>query len=93
VPPAIALPNRAYMNLLELPLLFYVVCVIAYVTATTTSAVLTLAWLYVALRVLHTLIHLLYNNVLHRLIAFAASNFVLVAMWAVVGAALYSRTI
>ena len=91
VPPAISLPNRAYMNLLELPLLFYVVCVIAYVTATT-NTVLALAWLYVALRVLHTLIHLLYNNVLHRLIAFAASNFVLVAIWAVVGMALYSRT-
>jgi len=92
VPPAIALPNRAYMNLLELPLLFYVVCVIAYVTATTTNTVLALAWLYVALRVVHTLIHLLYNNVLHRLIAFAASNFVLVGIWAVVGAALLSRT-
>jgi len=48
--------------------------------------------LYVALRVVHTLIHLLYNNVLHRLIAFAASNFVLVGIWAVVGAALLSRT-
>jgi len=36
--------------------------------------------------------HLLYNNVLHRLIAFAASNFVLVGIWAVVGAALLSRT-
>ena len=92
VPPAIALPNRAYMNLLELPLLFYVVCVITYVTATTTNVVLALAWLYVALRAVHTLVHLLYNNVLHRLIAFAASNVVLVAIWIVVGAALYART-
>jgi hypothetical protein len=91
IPPAILLPNRAYMNLLELPLLFYVVCVMAYVTATATPLVVALAWLYVALRVVHTLIHLLYNNVLHRLIAFGASNFVLVAMWIVVGAGLYAR--
>lgn len=92
VPQQVALPNRNYMNLLELPLLFYVVCVMAYVTATASPVVVTLAWLYVALRIVHTLIHLLYNNVLHRLVAFAASNFVLVAIWVAVGVALYART-
>lgn len=32
VPPEVSLPNRNYMNLLELPVLFYVVCIVLYVT-------------------------------------------------------------
>jgi hypothetical protein len=32
VPPEVSLPNRNLMNLLEMPLLFYVACVTAYVT-------------------------------------------------------------
>jgi hypothetical protein len=39
------------------------------------------AWVYVALRVIHSLIHITYNNVLHRLSAYALSNFVLMAFW------------
>ncbi len=30
---AVSIPNRNYMNLLELPMLFYVVCLVLYVTA------------------------------------------------------------
>lgn len=37
--------------------------------------------LYVALRFAHTAVHLTYNNVLHRLIVFATSNLVLIAIW------------
>jgi hypothetical protein len=84
VPGEVSIPNRNYMNLLELPVLFYAICVINYVTSPTVSALtLALAWTYVALRTLHTLIHITYNNVMHRLAAFALSNFVLVAMWVV----------
>ena len=45
------------------------------------AAGLALAWAYVACRALHSLIHLTYNNVLHRLAAFAASNVVLLVIW------------
>jgi hypothetical protein len=37
----------------------------------------------VGLRIVHTAIHLSYNNVAHRLIPFAASNVVLIAMWVI----------
>ncbi|MEI9932051.1 MAG: MAPEG family protein [Rhizomicrobium sp.] len=40
-----------------------------------------LAWSYVALRTVHTLIQVTYNNVNHRLIPFTLSNFVVIAMW------------
>ena len=34
VPVEVSIPNRNYMNLLELPLLFYVVCLTTFVTHT-----------------------------------------------------------
>ena len=81
VPPQLTLPNRNLMNLLELPVLFYVVCLAYYVTGTADTLALNLAWAYVALRAVHSMIHLTYNNVFHRLRAFAASNVVLVVLW------------
>jgi hypothetical protein len=42
---------------------------------------LVLAWTYVGLRVVHSLIHLTYNAVMHRLMAFAVSSFVLAGFW------------
>ena len=81
VPPETALPNRNYMNLLELPILFYVACLTLYMTSTADRMALTIAWAYVALRALHSMIHLSYNNVVHRLAVFATSNVVLVALW------------
>ena len=81
VPGEVSLPNRNLMNLLELPVLFYVVCLAFYVTATADTRALHLAWAYVALRALHSLIHLTYNNVFHRLTAYAASNVALIALW------------
>lgn len=81
VPPDVALGNRNYMNLLEAPLLFYVLCLSLYTTGHVTAVTLSLAWVYVALRVLHSAIHLAYNRTLYRFSAFAASNVVLAALW------------
>ncbi|HEX3431639.1 MAG TPA: MAPEG family protein [Rhizomicrobium sp.] len=84
VPGDVAIPNRNYMNLLELPVLFYVVCVLNYVTASTVSTTtLVLAWIYVGLRALHSVVHLTYNNVMHRLAVFAAGNVALAILWIV----------
>lgn len=54
---------------------------ILFVTGAVDAAGLALAWAYVACRALHSLIHLTYNNVVHRLATFAASNLVLLAIW------------
>lgn len=81
VPPEVSIPNRNYMNLLELPVLFYASCLTLYVTSQVDSLALSLAWTYVALRLAHSLVHLSYNKVMHRLSFFAASNFVLGAIW------------
>ena len=90
VPDNVRLPNRAYINLLEAPVLFYVLCFVVFTTETVNSAAVWVAWGYVALRMLHTLIHLTYNNVFHRLGVFATSNAVLAVAWVGVFAGLVS---
>lgn len=79
VPGDVSIPNRNFMNLLEVPVLFYVLCLMAYISHSSLSPAL--AWTYVGLRLLHSLIHLSYNDVIHRLSIYATSNFVLAALW------------
>ncbi|PCH61305.1 MAG: hypothetical protein COC19_04895 [SAR86 cluster bacterium] len=79
----VALVNRNYMNLSEAPLIFYVTCGIFYVTELAGQTALMLAWCYVGLRIVHSLIHISYNNVHHRLLFFALSNFALIALLAI----------
>ena len=81
VPGDVSIPNRNYMNLLDLPVLFYVLCLTLFVSDHVTELQLWLAWIYVALRAAHSLVHLTFNNVIVRLTLFALSNFVLMAMW------------
>ncbi len=81
VPPDVSIPNRNLMNLLEMPMLFYVACLALYVTRTVDGGSLALAWAFVALRTAHSLVHLTYNKVLHRLAVYAASNIVLAVIW------------
>ena len=78
----VSIPNRNFMNLLEMPVLFYVLCLTLYVTQKIDPAALALAWSYVGLRVVHSLVHLTYNNVVHCLAFYAASTAVLVVIWA-----------
>jgi len=81
VPAEVSIPNRNMMNLLELPMLFYVACLIHLVIGRVDEYGLALAWLYVGLRLVHSAIHVTYNRVGHRLVAFALSNVVLVMLW------------
>ena len=81
VPGEVSIPNRNYMNLLELPMLFYVAGLMYYVAGRVDRSALIIAWSYVALRAAHSLIHMTYNNVFHRLAFFAASNVVLGIFW------------
>jgi hypothetical protein len=81
VPPQVAVTNRNFMNLLELPMLFYVAGLMYYVAGRVDQTALVRAWSYVGLRAVHSAIHLTYNNVIHRLSAYALSNAVLMAFW------------
>jgi hypothetical protein len=54
VPHDVTVSNRNLMNLLEMPVLFYVVCVAFYVTGNVGSGVIVTAWIYVGLRLVHS---------------------------------------
>ena len=81
VPPSVSLPNQNYVNLLELPVLFYVVCLVLYVTNSVDAIAIYLAWAFVGFRMMHSVIHLTSNHIFRRFIVFAIGFFVLVAMW------------
>ncbi|WHP04959.1 MULTISPECIES: MAPEG family protein [Acinetobacter] len=81
VPVWVCLPNRNFMNLLEVPILFYVVSIFIFITQHVDMLFVYLAWAYVVLRIIHSAIHLGYNNVVHRALIFGLSNAVLVIMW------------
>ncbi len=70
-----------YQNLLELPVLFYLLVVLLLVLAKVDMAYLVMAWVFVAVRLVHTLIHCTYNKVRHRFLAFLLSTMVLLVMW------------
>ena len=70
-----------YKNLFELPVMFYALCLALYATQTSSTWLLAGAWVYVALRYVHSTIHLSYNKVMHRFTVFAVSVAVLSALW------------
>ncbi len=80
-PESMAKVGRAFANLAEVPPLFYAVCIVIMVLSRTDDLFVLLAWAYVACRVIQGLIHVTYNNVMHRALAYFASWFVLLAMW------------
>jgi hypothetical protein len=70
-----------FRNLFEVPVLFYLLCVALVLNGGSTPGFVTAAWAYVALRALHSLIHVTYNRVTHRFLAYAASTLLLFGMW------------
>jgi hypothetical protein len=72
-----------FRNLFELPVLFYLGLVIAAQTAQVNWLTLTLAWLFVVTRIVHSYIQCTYNRVKHRFYAFVSGFFTLCAFWLV----------
>jgi len=79
--PFVAKNTRHLANLFEMPVLFYVVCLVALTLRIEDSAAIGLAWAYVALRCVHTGIHLTYNKVMHRMPVFMLSSIAMAALW------------
>lgn len=82
---------RHFTNLFEAPTLFYLACLAAMVTQQGSSLLVGLAWLYVLLRVVHSLIHTGRNQLTPRIVAYFSSWAALLAFWAVIVAGVASR--
>jgi hypothetical protein len=70
-----------FRNLFELPVLFYAAMLLSIHVGIESTAMLVLAWAFVALRALHSYIHCTYNRVMDRFKAYVLSGFVLWAIW------------
>ena len=70
-----------YNHLFELPVVFYILCLVAMATGHIPAWLPALAWLFVSLRIVHSAIQCTYNKVMHRFSVFLAGFFLMFAMW------------
>lgn len=73
--------SQNYNNLLELPLLFYIICLTVITLNLNIDYFSLYAWTYVVFRYIHSFIHITYNHILHRLFVFFISCVMLITMW------------
>ncbi len=74
-----------FRNLFEMPVLFYVACLVALATGVESPVALGLAWLFVAGRAAQAWIACTYNKVMHRFQAYLVAGFAVFALWLVLG--------
>jgi hypothetical protein len=82
-PPRALQAAYSYSNQFELPVLFYVLTILALMTRHADLAFVLLAWVFVVLRVLQAVVHVTNNRVRYRGLFFGAGAIVLTIMWAV----------
>jgi len=81
VPPDLRVANRNYINLTESPILFYAACLLALHIGAVDIWFWRLAWIYVGLRIAHSLVHLADRWVPARVLFFNTSLAILALMW------------
>ena len=81
IPDFVAKTTRNFNNLFEVPTLFYAGGAVYLALDQAGQLPIISAWIFVAARVMHSIIHLSYNNVLHRLVIFAIGNLSVLVMW------------
>jgi hypothetical protein len=75
-------PARTFNNLLQVPTLFYVICLLMMVTGELDEVQITLAWVFVAMRFVHAFIYIGWNYVPYRFAAWVAGCITLGVTWA-----------
>ena len=73
--------TNAFENQFELPVLFYLLIVLAIFTGKASLFFVILAWIFVATRLGHAAIHITHNNVPRRFWWYTAGAVVLAVMW------------
>ena len=80
LPPRVRWKADNYNHLMEQPTLFYAIALALSLLSVNAWGVLALAWAYVALRVIHSLVQALGNRIEIRFALFVLSNVPLVAL-------------
>ena len=73
--------RNSYQNQLELPLLFYVLTILAIITRHADLLFVIMAWIFVLSRLVHAYIHVSSNNLSQRGLWFGIGVFTLALMW------------
>ena len=73
--------TRHYANLLEWPILFYVAGLAIFAAGFVDRTFISLFWAFVAVRVVHAVIHITYNRPTHRATAFGLGFLLIVVVW------------
>jgi hypothetical protein len=74
-------PSNNLKNLFEMPVLFYVAVLLSMALLIQDTLLVRLAWGFVLLRTLHSVVHCTYNRVKHRFIVYAISCLFLLFIW------------
>ena len=80
LPPVVQWKAHNYNHLLAEPTLFYAICVVLILSGQDVGLNLTIAWAYVGLRVLHSLVQVTVNRVIIRFSLFALSSLCIIAL-------------
>jgi hypothetical protein len=73
--------RNSYQNQLELPVLFYVLTILAIITRHADLLFVIMAWVFVLSRIVHAYIHVSSNNLSQRGFWFGIGVFTLALMW------------
>ena len=79
-----------FMNQFEMPVLFFLAILLALILMWQDPLLVLLSWLYVGLRIVHSIIYTTYNNVRHRVWTYIISCGVLFCMWVRLGSYMIS---
>jgi hypothetical protein len=77
-PAAVSNPSDNLKNLFELPVLFYALALLLFVTAQVDATHVTAAWVFVGFRALHSAVHCTFNLVMLRFSLYLIST---LAVW------------
>ena len=81
IPEKVTITTRCFNNMFEVPVLFYVVCVLSISLGVEGVPALVLAWLFVGSRYLQAFIHLTRNRLLPRMLSFWMSLICVLLLW------------
>ncbi|HEX8486323.1 MAPEG family protein [Sphingomonas sp.] len=80
VPDAAQWPAHNYMHLMEQPTLFYAVALVLAIVGAGDGPNALIAWAYVILRIVHSIVQATVNRILFRFALFALSSLALIAL-------------
>lgn len=75
--------SNAFRNQFELPVLFYVLTILAIITRHADILFVVMAWIFVLLRVGHAYVHITNNRVIARGTIYGIGALILMVMWVI----------